>query len=356
MSSTAPISPESNRPLTWGLAIATFQRRDMLCRTVEYALKQSRPPVEVVICDSSSDWLETRQAVNDIVNRNAPAVRLQYIFSDIAQQTVQRARAAAVASADVLFMIDDDAFLRVDAAEQVLAVYEADVDGRVVAVGPGVMSKWIDFGTIDDSQPDAESPPGLLAKLVHRLMGGWTMFRPVRAVAGPLPQSVHPISRTRFMDGYRLTARRSAVQKVAFDENLVSNRFEDLDACLQLIRLGLLVRLHRPLIFHAAGVSMRGERKGILSRFGWILNLCYLNRKYCGGGVFVRLFCWFLWARFAAFDLFTGMIRRDLFRFKGCLHAMPALWRMTWCRQDTIGNLARYEGLSFRKLMAGAKS
>ena len=62
--------------LSWGLAIATYNRADVLVRCVKLALQQTRPPIEVVICDSSPDWETTRGAIEQCVSETKPDARL----------------------------------------------------------------------------------------------------------------------------------------------------------------------------------------------------------------------------------------------------------------------------------------
>jgi len=127
---------------TWGLAIATFERADVLCQSIEYALRQTAPPVEVVICDSSENWESTSCRVKELVARVRPDVRIWYGTSPRAQQTIQRNITVANSTADILFLIDDDSFMREDAAERAMRVYNADKARRIAAVGLGEMSSW----------------------------------------------------------------------------------------------------------------------------------------------------------------------------------------------------------------------
>jgi glycosyltransferase involved in cell wall biosynthesis len=142
------ISTEPKR-LTWGLCIATYNRASELELMVEYAVRQIRPPVEVVICDSSPNWQLTASRVKQVVEAIAPTTRLCYLGSPKAQQTIQRNIAVRHSLADILFMIDDDAYLSPDASRRILDVYEADHDGEIAAVGIGAMKSWNGFNSSD---------------------------------------------------------------------------------------------------------------------------------------------------------------------------------------------------------------
>jgi GT2 family glycosyltransferase len=345
------MSQQTPMKLVWGLAIATYQRAGVLCQTVEYALRQTRPPVDVVIVDSSADWQTTRDRIANLIQQIAPHVRLSYQFSGIAQQTAQRNQALDCATADILFMIDDDAFLRCDAAEHVMRVYEADLDGQTIAVGPGPMSLWKGFDIIDDTLAVSARPPTFFKGLVSKVLAMGFFACDLRGKPAPLPPVDLPLKATIFIDGYRLTVRRAALKQFRFDENLISNRFEDADAVYRLAQQGGVVTIQKPLIYHAASTSARGERQGVLSRFGWILNIAYLNRKFCGEGPYVRLICWTHWLRNIIPDLLSGLLRRDLSRFRGCIYATVPLLKMTFTPQSQLAEFVRREGIAFRNRM-----
>jgi Glycosyl transferase family 2 len=98
-------------PLTWALAIATYNRPEALRRSVLCAIDQTRPPCEIIIVDSSPSQPSSRQDIHDLVLPSGANVRVDYLRSPIAQQTIQRNLAIDASSADVLFMIDDGAYM-----------------------------------------------------------------------------------------------------------------------------------------------------------------------------------------------------------------------------------------------------
>jgi GT2 family glycosyltransferase len=335
--------------LSWGLAIATRNRADMLCRCVEAALRQSRPPVEVVICDASADWVASRNRVEAMIRQVAPDTRLWYGPSPKAQQTVQRNIAIEHSTADVLFMIDDDSLLRRDAAERVMRVYEAD--DRVVAVGVGAMRREEDLASADDSAEMFRHNRSIFRRVGAQVFGRFFFARPVK-VQHPVARAGGELKDTIYVEGCQLTVRRDIAARSRFDEALVSGHFEDLDASIRFSRLGGVVMLNRPLLFHAAAArsSEIERRRGTLARFGWILNIACLNRKYFGGGSCVRLFCWTHWLRCLLVDLLVAPFRRDLSRLRGCIHALPPMMELTFASQSRIAGVVveRTEALKAR--------
>jgi hypothetical protein len=134
--------------------------------------------------------------------------------------------------------------------------------------------------------------------------------------------------------------RRTIANCQPFDENLVSGHFEDSDASFRFAQEGGVVLLAEPLLFHAAAPRPAGEaRRGIMARFGWILNISYLNRKYFGGSFYVRAHSLTQWIRWMPVDLFVGLARRDFSRLKGGLLVLLPLLRLCLSSQQRIGTV-----------------
>lgn len=344
--------------LTWGLAIATYNRREMLVRAVTYALEQTRPPVEVVISDSSGDADATEVAVRAVIDRLSPGVRFVFDRSPVAQQTAQRNRAAARCTADVLFMIDDDTFMVPTCAERILSVYEADPTRRIAAVGPALARAWpIAPAEIEAQVRDPKpSPPPWPRRLLRWLKGAYTLFyfpAPLRTPGRDVPSLDIPAVSLVFLVGCTITVRREVVLKSPFDENLIINDHEDTDATYRFTERGLVLYLPVPLMYHAAAARPAAMgRRGSLSRFAWNLNLAYMVRKWFGDSTWVRLHCFVNWARFAMHDLALGLVRRDLSRLRGCLLALRPLWHLALAPQATIGRTLRQESARARQQLA----
>jgi glycosyltransferase involved in cell wall biosynthesis len=351
--------PNAARRLTWGLAVATYNRADVLVESVTNAVRQTRPPSEVVVCDSSPDWRATAARVRALVDRVAPGVKLTYVPSDVARQTYQRNVAISHATADVLFMIDDDAFLRCDAAEAVVRVYEADADGRVAAVGIGGMRTWHGF----DARPGRDemcvrpSSRGL-GRFFNSMMVN-RVFTRIQGGRDPVPDSVrgYPVRPTDLIEGYCFTVRRGVADRLRFDPNLVFNWFEDADASYRFSQAGAVLMLDEPLLFHAVAPRVTVDaRRGALSRFGWVMNMAYLHRKYFGGGPIARFVCFTHLLRWLPVDLLLGLARRDLSRLNGCLHAAGPLLRLALAPQDRIGEVLVRETNATKARFGGGKS
>lgn len=350
----AALAETSRTPLTWALAVATYNRADALLKCIEYSLSQTLPPAEIVVCDSSSDWESTAARARDLITRLAPTIRFAYVHSAVAQQTVQRNVALRQATADILFMIDDDSFLRDDAADRVMQIYEADAQRAIAAVGIGMMASWQPRAGVGDSSGEP-ARLSLGKKLARLILGSLFFAYPVRASRVSLGTIPQPVKSTTFMEGCQITVRREVAAAGGFDEWMISNRFEDADASYQFLGRGAVLILDAPLLFHAAAVNAvaTNERRGVLSRFGWILNIAYLNRKFFGGDPYVRLFCWTHWLRMVPGDLAVAILRGDSSRLQGLLLAVGPLMRFTFAKQSQIGPVLARETEKIRKRVSG---
>ena len=93
----------------WGICIATLDRPDVLRRTIAHALSQTVPPAQIVIVDASDGWQASRDAIAAML-QSRPAIRLDYVHSEIRSSTTQRNTGIALCDTEVIFIIDDDSF------------------------------------------------------------------------------------------------------------------------------------------------------------------------------------------------------------------------------------------------------
>ncbi len=268
--------------LSWGLCVTTYQRRELLGRCVTQALSQTRAPSEIVIVDTSPDFDENRRHVAEIVRARAPEVRFEYALGVAPNQPGKRNEAVRLATADVLFMIDDDSLMYPDCAEKIMEVYERPGCESVVAVMASLHALPPDE-LRSESEP-AEPPSGLLplAARASRWLKG--SFHPEFVERPSIPTPELPAGAHRVMDlhGARITARRAAVLKRPFDGALLLNAHEDRDAAWNLGGIGVLAELDARLVCHVeAARPGGGERRGFLTRGAWLLNYAYLVRKWC---------------------------------------------------------------------------
>ncbi len=327
-------------PLTWALAIATYNRPEELRRSVLCAIEQTRPPCEVIIADSSPNQRSLRQAIHDLLLQSGVNVRLHYLHSPIAQQTVQRNLAIDAASADVLFMIDDDAYMYPACAEKVMAVFEADPGKQIAAVGPAPAA--------NPPLSDGEAPPALGIALPRRapaqwanaLFGFWYWPHKQHFPHFDLPATPLPIHQAQIIHGFRMIVRRDIARSCRFDENLVAGLHEDLDASYRFAQRGALVDLELPLIYHdQAPRPAEQPRKGSIQRYSYIAGHVYLARQYFGHGLYVRLHAYLSMWRYLPLDVIYAIRGGNAAQLRGTIAGLRAAWRLAMAPAHRIGSI-----------------
>ncbi len=276
--------------LTWGLVVATKDRLDPLRTCVSCALSQARPPSEVVIVDASEDWDYHRSEIGALL-ADRPEIRFVYRRAPKPSLTVQRNCALDEATADILFMIDDDSHLFPDAAERIMAHYEADTEHTLAgielrpaanapdgtragknAAEPGALPLFTRIRDAIRSRDGDRSVPGRARNwLAWTFDGAWRRlmmigtdqwFIPYDGRYPKVPRVPHLMARaiqpTRLFEGYRMTFRRAAVTAERFEPLLLYYcPGEDLDLSYRVSRNGGLMRSHDAWVYHSQSASGR---------------------------------------------------------------------------------------------------
>ncbi|WP_442481938.1 glycosyltransferase family 2 protein [Aeoliella sp. SH292] len=334
-------------PLSWGLAIATYRRHDLLVRCVDCALGQTRPPSEVVICDSTPNEgavASTKIAIQRSIERSGLPVRFVYLDAPRPQQTVQRNHAIDHSTADVLFMIDDDSLLYPTAAASIMDIYDRDHDQRVVGVNAKLASLPPDVPSLETtsaltpSRFDHIKRRKAIPRVMDSINSFWRWPYDPGFMHGPLPIDPVTASEVDFMLGATITVRRTLAKELRFDENLVLNVHEDGDMCLRLRRRGQLVEVEEPLIHHAVapladGLSRRGHRFG----YAFVLDMAYLLRKNFGASRRVQAHFRYWYAKISLLELLASRMKKDHSRLTGIRAAKQDAWRVLRATDDELG-------------------
>jgi GT2 family glycosyltransferase len=283
--------------LSWGLLVATHNRPDALRTCVGLALSQTRPPVEVVVVDSSADWQTSACRIAELVAAH-PGVRCLYRQAEVPSLTVQRNQALAAAEADIVFMIDDDSFMHPTCAEEIMQIYEADTAGAVAGVqarpaaeAPGV--EVADGRKVDADVSHLRRSSTTLNWLFRKvfMMGKTEVFIPYE---GAFPERAVPaalaglaVTPVELFGGFRMTYRRERILRERFDPIL---RYycpgEDLDASHRVSRHGVLLTADKALLYHHSSVIGRLKRRQV--SFLWSLNQAVLLRRHAGDQAWAR--------------------------------------------------------------------
>jgi GT2 family glycosyltransferase len=255
------------------LIICTYRRGEVLLRCLRGAMSQTVPPIEVIIVDASPDWQGTHDRVMRDIAPGAPNVRWNYVHAQAARLPAQRNQGIGLATADILFLIDDDSILYRDCAAEILNVYAADVEHKIAAVGAMPVPQPPD----GEGVPPQASPTNWITPRTswwRRTLLGWRYwlakgfdrgedsFVPY---GGTWPRQTIPptcahldIQPAKALNGFRMTFRREVITRVGFVGMLVGSApFEDIEASHRATQFGTVVNARRARLCHLAWSSGR---------------------------------------------------------------------------------------------------
>lgn len=243
----------SSQALTWSLVIATYNREHILPRCLRLAARQTRGPKEIVVVDASPDWEVTRSRLSEEFAQNYAAIPLYYLQAIRPSLTAQRNQGIDFATGDILFLIDDDSLMYPDCAEQIMAIYEADVDHAIQGVSaiqnpvPPDAEEVASDQAVQQGVVAVRPKETWLRQFVKSLLATeQTYFLPYDEdyPHTPIPNHLHAytIGQIQVMAGYSMTFRRSVLQKERFSEVLLRYAAgEDQDLSYRVSRHGALV-------------------------------------------------------------------------------------------------------------------
>ena len=272
--------------LSWALCVATLDRIEILEACLRCVLGQTRRPSEIVIVDASAAWRAHAQRARSIVDGSVPLV---YVAARRPSLTVQRNQALELARSDILFLIDDDSLMHPDCAAAILAVYEADGEDAIAAVGASEVAEVpaaSGLGEAAGAAADAAALasrrharagriPGRGRALAGTALGRWVRdevfldlaerhFVPYDAHRSRapvrVPEGVEATPRPH-IGGFALTVRRAVAAAEPFDPHLLAYcPGEDLDATYRYGRHGAVVVAHKAHLHHRAVAASRLKR------------------------------------------------------------------------------------------------
>jgi glycosyltransferase involved in cell wall biosynthesis len=253
--------------LTWALVVPTYKREDVLPRCLRLGAGQSRPPLEIIVVDASPGWQSTREQVLREIAPRWPGIRWRYVEAERRSLPSQRNQGIRAASADVVFLFDDDSLMYPDCAAEIMRVYDADRARSVVGVN----------ATNVDVPPDA--PPGSRASAAtefrtaknYGLVARWVRYQ-LRAddifipydrsypPAHPLPTKVAALAVERWPlgAGWGMTFRREICLAEPFEEILINYAAgEDSDMSYRATRRGAYLGARHAQLCHLGAPSGR---------------------------------------------------------------------------------------------------
>jgi hypothetical protein len=76
----------------------------------------------------------TCDKIKATVVRDHPFIRWQYVQADVCSSSWQRNQGLKLTTSEIVFFFDDDSLMYPDCAEQIMNIYEADTQGRIVGI------------------------------------------------------------------------------------------------------------------------------------------------------------------------------------------------------------------------------
>src|SRR5262249_48029390 len=317
--------------LTWGFVVCTYKREDILAECLRLAAEQTRPPIEVIVVDANPKFEHPRTRIAAEIVATYPAIRWSHLAANRPSLPAQRNHGIQRASADILFLFDDDSLMYPDCAEQIIRVYETD--SKEVVAGVGALQatappKGVPTALAPSSPTQATAgAPGFLKTLEFRLTFGERIFPPYDETGYPahsLPAEVMQlnVANAHLLNGFRMTFRRKFLAREPFEEALDAYApSEDFDVSCRVSRHGPLVTALDAKVFHAQAPGGRLSRRTVAALT--TLNIAVLHRLHAQSEEFgKRIVRRFFWERLALEFLADLGRRRVKFpRFRGALDA-----------------------------------
>jgi GT2 family glycosyltransferase len=292
--------------LSWGLVIATYNREKILPTCINLALEQSLKPNEIIIVDASKDWQKTREHILSSFINDLKDLRFIYTAAETTGLTLQRNQGLKLSSSDIVFFFDDDTLMYPDCAEEIMRLYELDVDKLIQGIGaldvqspPQHVQVTLKKSIAESNLQKKNSGDDIYWNLKLKLnfvrlifsfiwkniflMSAESLFIPYDT---KFPNHILPAylseqncTPVKLLRGFCMTYRREIIAAENFEPLL---RYyapgEDLDASYRVSRKGLLLRACNAKVNHFSCSSGRINR--FAAQALSILNQSVLLRKY----------------------------------------------------------------------------
>ncbi|MGF1633625.1 MAG: glycosyltransferase family 2 protein [Phycisphaerae bacterium] len=331
----------------WDLVIATYNRPEILKLAVRLAATQTRPPKGIYVVDAGPDPAGVAELVRqDLQKHGAGHIPYTHVPAQVTSLTVQRNQGVAMASAEVLFLIDDDSLMYPNCAEKIMEVYDADT-AHVIAGVQAVEVRISPMDTTDPAElqsvekkegggskgpmPPDDRPLINLRRWFDRevlLMDRRMLFIPYDGHFHDPPRppcaEIYRTWPTPLFHGCRMTFRRDVLLKEPAEPLLrYYAAAEDLDLSYRASRHGHLLNCGDAKLYHHTAGGGRMSRKAATAL--GILNIAAFTRKHSNDlerdGRKVRTLVRRRLLAEALKDLLTR--RFDFPQFRGILLARP---------------------------------
>lgn len=289
-----------DKQMDYDLVLATRNRQTIVKISLPLMLAQTRLPRRFIVVDASDDHGEVRDVFESTFCRAGMPVELQIVQSKPGSSFQRNVGLRHVESPVVIFP-DDDALWFPDTADNVLRVYERDLEELVgcVALTPAPIYPAEAFGF--DGRPYEMEIRDRVARSIKAAVGPveetlipdpidpgrmWMKVWGQKVAPSWLAQEDAELCGPVF--GFRMSFRTSVIRRIGgFDEDLGRYAmFEDSDATIAALCHSLNVLATRARVYHyrVPGARVSGREFGMMS----ILNRTYVVCKHSVPGSAAR--------------------------------------------------------------------
>ncbi len=329
--------------LSWSLVVCTLNRRAILEEALSTAICQTRLPKQIIVVDASTDWQDSKSHILSTLATQAPTIEWIYINSPRRSLAYQRNIGFELCHSEIVFFFDDDSFLYPTCADEIMQVYEQDVEAKIGGVSAILAENSPDQIEDDFSctnpQPPSHKNQFILKDLLTRFHELWYMeklFIPydgryhnysisTKVQVGALADAV-------LMHGCRMTYRAEAFRQVGgCDPILVGSCMsEDADVSYRVSQRYPLVLCTKARLFHAqTPIARSSRRRNILMVLLNNISLFLLNTKQHKLGAIATVWRYIVIRTFLEFLRDSFKPQRGFPHFRGALQATCKLPEIT---------------------------
>lgn len=273
--------------MDYSVVVATRNRLDALRLSLPLLIAQTRPPLEIIVVDSTDAPEPIRGIVEEVAATTA--IPLTYLHS-APGASLQRNLGVDRARGEVTLFPDDDSMLFPEAMERIMRIYERDARGLIGGVCGGEVNRpppaIADRVGTSYSRAPREAAVGMTVRQRKRLKARY-VSDPFSALADrkyarlEIPDwlAEEKAGLVRLMTGFRMSFRTELIRRLRFDEDLGRySLFEDADASLRVLDGQCLVVARDALFYHHKVPGRRDAERalGVMQ----ILNRGYVLSKH----------------------------------------------------------------------------
>ena len=309
---------------TFSVIVATKDRPRDLEECVTSIFAQRRLPMRLIVVDASDSGTQERNQTM-LERFSGTTADIVYIKSERASLTYQRNQGVQCATADIVFLLDDDVVLLPEFFDEMMATYAQSGDTM--------------YG-LQGVDPSFQPPTRLnqLANLVFLPGSTWSAYQQGMHRSGFSffkSNSTARIQPVEWMAGYCMSFRREVFEHHRFDTLLDGYALsEDKDFSYRVSRQYPIYRLMNAKLVHHLSSVNRLDQTQLMKM--WVINRHMLfRRNFYDGYLSLILHLWALGGNVLV-TAFHGARRRNLDALRGMLIGMRYLALLSFAKMRAI--------------------